>query len=1060
MKIRLAVLVVTALITLTGCGGGSSGLDKDNSSITKVSHGYYIDSAVAGVDYNCKNLKGITNNEGKFKFHKGDICVFSIGGIKLRELNTSTVDDGESVYEDNIAVARILQTLDKDGNPDSDGIKISKSSAKCLNKRFKKNHRINSVNDLDIEQLYNCLKKDSSYKGKAVTEQEAKEHIKKTRAKKEKDKTPPVITLNGANSMEIIQGTAYTEAGATAIDNKDGKVEVTITGSVNINTVGTYIITYTAKDKAGNIATKTRTVKVILAPDTTPPTITLNGASYIEITKGTAYIEAGATALDDRDGNITVVINGNININSVGTYTITYTATDRAGNIATKTRTVKVVFPPDTTAPIISLNGANPLILEAGDIYTELGATATDDRDGNVTVTISGSVDNKSVGDYSITYKAKDSAGNEATATRVVKVQDTTAPTITLKGDANITIHLNDNYTEQGVNTSDNANGEIKVTISGTVDITKVGEYTLTYTATDNSGNQAMVTRIVNVISDEANSTIELNSTQEYKQKLSFEQNGKYILENVPKGMAIFPNGTLVWTPTNDQAGDYTVTINVTNNGSVVESKNIDFHVNNINNNYDGIFIDLSGSKGGIGTPTDPYGTFKEACSNLNGKHNIYIRGGVYRNPGYHNDYSKSGRYPAISEECQGTKSYPIIIRPWGNEYVKLKTDALYGIRIKQGAKHITVQNMEIEGESQNITLDDALNYWWWDSNDTMRSMGIFSNGDDIIIKDNVVHDMPGSGIGASSSAYANIRRNIVYNCDWWTIAGSKGIGITSAKGSDANGEYKNQIVGNLIFNVEQRLFSHVWNKEFATLRIDEGEALLIQEGKQNAGTTSSSYNGKYLIKDNLLIYNGKAVSINLAKDVNLTNNSYYNNGGATKQSGFRISHTNHLSIEKNAVESNIPNTIIYSRDHFSDDVNITDNYAKGVITKNGTSIAGIESVDTLFKDPENLDFSIVSTLPQDIGASSSALSDIKNKLELYNIKVERKHMEVDKVSQTKYIVEHAPGKVDCSHYNDAKDPYVLITDINSSHPIVKDVGASKFKLYIEYKYGECVSTN
>ena len=530
-------------------------------------------------------------------------------------------------------------------------------------------------------------------------------------------------------------------------------------------------------------------------------------------------------------------------------------------------------------------------------------------------------------------------------------------------------------------------------------------------------------------------------------------------MENAPKGMAIYPNGTLVWTPTNEQAGDYTVTVNLLSDDSIVESKELNLKVTDSGKNYDGVFIDLSGNNDGDGSPQNPYGAFKEACNNLNQKHNIYIRGGVYKNPGYYSNGSKNGRYPAVGDECQGTETNPIVIRPWGDEYVKIKTDALSAIRIKPGSKYITVQNFEIEGEAENITLEEALKYWWWDNNDTMQSSGIVASGDNIVIKDNVVHDMPGSGISATAGAYAKIEGNIVYNCDWWTIAGSKGIGITSAKGSNAKEQYKNKIIGNLIFNIEQRLFSHVWKKKFATLTIDEGEAFLIQEGKQQDGTTSSSYNGKYLIQNNIILYNGKTGVFNLAKDINLTNNSYYNNGGATKQSGFRISHTKHLTIENNAVESNTPDTIIYSRDKNSSDVNLAHNYAKGVITNDGSTIAGIESENKIFKDPDNFDFSIVSTLPQNIGANSTTIKDIKEKLKLYNIKVERKHMEIDRAKQTKYIVEHAPGKVDCSHYNDEK-PYIMITDINSSHTLVKDLGITEFKLFIEHKYGNCVSRN
>jgi len=555
-----------------------------------------------------------------------------------------------------------------------------------------------------------------------------------------------------------------------------------------------------------------------------------------------------------------------------------------------------------------------------------------------------------------------------------------------------------------------------------------------------------------------AGSKVNLETQEEYKQKLDFTHKGKYVLENAPKGMAIYPNGTLVWTPTNNQEGDYGVSINVLSDGSIVDSKDLDFHVANVTNTeYDGVFIDLSSKSGGDGTPENPYGTYKEACTNLHKKHNIYLRGGVYKNPGYRSDYSQDGRYSAVEAECKGTQKNPIVIRPWGSEYVKIKTDALYGIKVKAGAKYITIQDLEIEGEAQKINLDTALAHWWWDSNDTMQSSGIVANGDDIVIKDTIVHDMPGSGISVSAGAYAEIEGNVVYNCDWWTIAGSKGIGITSATGSGAKNKYKNKIVGNLIFNIEQRLFSHVWKKKFATLSIDEGEAFLIQEGKQQNGTSTSSYNGKYLVKDNLILFNGKAGVVNLAKDINITNNSYYNNGGTTKQSAFRISNTNHMNVTNNAIESNIADTIIYSRDRDSNDIELAHNYAKGEMTKDGSTVTGIASREQIFNDPDNFDFSIVSSLPQDIGVSSTVLQDLKKKVDLYAIKVQKRHMEIDEVAQTKYIVEHAPGDVSCKNYNDEKNPYVMISNIDSSHTLVTDSHTSEFKLMIAYPYGNCV---
>ncbi len=84
---------------------------------------------------------------------------------------------------------------------------------------------------------------------------------------------------------------------------------------------------------------------------------------------------------------------------------------------------------PDTTAPIITLNGAPTINLNVGDSYTESGATATDNTDASVAVVTSGSVDTATASTYTIHYNATDTAGNHATElTRTVIVTDTTTP--------------------------------------------------------------------------------------------------------------------------------------------------------------------------------------------------------------------------------------------------------------------------------------------------------------------------------------------------------------------------------------------------------------------------------------------------------------------------------------------------------------------------------------------------------------------------------------------------------------------------------------------------------
>jgi subtilisin family serine protease len=79
------------------------------------------------------------------------------------------------------------------------------------------------------------------------------------------DYTGPVITLNGAEVVDVVLGEEYIEQGATAVDNIDGVVDVVVNNSaVDIHTIGEYEVTYKAEDALGNVAeTKIRTVRIV-----------------------------------------------------------------------------------------------------------------------------------------------------------------------------------------------------------------------------------------------------------------------------------------------------------------------------------------------------------------------------------------------------------------------------------------------------------------------------------------------------------------------------------------------------------------------------------------------------------------------------------------------------------------------------------------------------------------------------------------------------------------------------------------------------------------------------
>jgi len=310
------------------------------------------------------------------------------------------------------------------------------------------------------------------------------------------DTTLPVITLLGDNPVTIEVGSTYTDAGATATDTYDGDITSSIVTVSTVNTaiVGVYTVTYNVSDASGNEAAEvTRTINVV---DTTIPVITLLGVAGTSVAVGDTYTDAGATATDNYDGDITsiIVTVSTVNTAIVGIYTVSYNVSDASGNAALEViRDVVVV---DTTIPVITLLGDDPVTVEVGSTYTDAGATATDTYDGDITssiVTIS-NVDTAVVGSYTVRYNVSNSSGNAALeVTRTVNVVDTTVPVITLLGQT-ATIEAGDTYTDAGATATDNYDGDITsiiVTVS-TVNTAIVGIYTVSYNVSDASSNAAL----------------------------------------------------------------------------------------------------------------------------------------------------------------------------------------------------------------------------------------------------------------------------------------------------------------------------------------------------------------------------------------------------------------------------------------------------------------------------------------------------------------------------------------------------------------------------------------
>lgn len=277
----------------------------------------------------------------------------------------------------------------------------------------------------------------------------------------------PVITMLGDNPVTVTVTEGYTDPGATAFDFFDGDLtaSIVVTNSVDTETVGQYSIIYDVTNSLPNTAQETRIVNVINF-DTTPDDFDFD--NILGVTESTQYISSQITVQGVRAGlPIPIIIfAGEYNINggaftsSAGTVLggqtvrVRRISSSQPNTAVTADLTIGGVVGifslstgDDVTAPVITLNGASTLSINLGDVYTELGYSAIDNIDGDITnlMTVSGTVDGNTPGTYVITYTSTDTFANTATAQRTVFVVGSVAAipgvTIDLTGtiDASLT---------------------------------------------------------------------------------------------------------------------------------------------------------------------------------------------------------------------------------------------------------------------------------------------------------------------------------------------------------------------------------------------------------------------------------------------------------------------------------------------------------------------------------------------------------------------------------------------------------------------------------------------
>ncbi|WP_326489984.1 immunoglobulin-like domain-containing protein [Aeromonas allosaccharophila] len=162
----------------------------------------------------------------------------------------------------------------------------------------------------------------------------------------EQEITPPIDNgkpvFSGVSDTRIKQGTAFDPlAGVTANDKEDGDLtgQIQVEGSVDNQRIGLYPLTYKVSDRDNNVTEQVRSVEVYSMKPV------FSGVTDTTLELGTPFDPmTGVSAHDEEDGDLTaqIKVNGSVDSNKVGRYTLTYQVSDSAGQLVTQQRNVTV----------------------------------------------------------------------------------------------------------------------------------------------------------------------------------------------------------------------------------------------------------------------------------------------------------------------------------------------------------------------------------------------------------------------------------------------------------------------------------------------------------------------------------------------------------------------------------------------------------------------------------------------------------------------------------------------------------------------------------------------
>ena len=316
------------------------------------------------------------------------------------------------------------------------------------------------------------------------------------------------------------------------------------------------------------------------------------------------------------------------------------------------------------------------------------------------------------------------------------------------------------------------------------------------------------------------------------------------------------------------------------------------------------------GSDTNDGSESMPFKTINKAISEVEAGGTVYVMNGIYRNQNYGSvdvsNYTNMSNPHVVTIDKSGTEAGYIALKNYPNHTPIIEFDGKGGIQIANDMNYIIVEGFEVIGPSQAINYDMAMDNRAYkisvaeDEDTTTNYNHSYFSGKGIwggygahyhiTIRNNIVHDTPGSAIRFNDSDRIIIENNTVYNTTWWTSSASSAIvyAETIASSEADNGtDIKMIMRGNLVYNNWNRIPFYVTqlpdnsgneNPNYGTVdysSIVDGQGLYVTR-------SDPGYNGTFLFENNVCVNNGKN-GINfdnsLAASAIFRNNTLYYNG-------------------------------------------------------------------------------------------------------------------------------------------------------------------------------------